>query len=243
LYGTLLIIVSDMPGSPYLCALRVETGAVAWRTDLEDNSGIGGNSRTPIVVEVRGKDVLLLWRADHLAGHHPLTGRELWRLAVPRTSGDKVACGLQCNGLLLLAHKTMALGVRLAELGSETNDFLWKADLGGAGANCASPVLSNGLLFVVSDSGRATCLDAITGRICWRRELGGSHFSSPCVVGGNVYLSSLKGQTTVVKAETNFTKLAENTLVGAIYASMAPVDGQFFVRTTKHLYCIDETRL
>jgi outer membrane protein assembly factor BamB len=66
----------------------------------------------------------------------------------------------------------------------------------------------------------------------------GTYSASPVLADGKIYITSEDGLTTVVKAGPKFEVLAENNLNDYCLSSPAISDGQIFIRTTQHLYCI-----
>ena len=57
-----------------------------------------------------------------------------------------------------------------------------------------SPLLVGDELYVVSDGGIATCLDAKTGETRWLQRLGGSYSASPVFADGRIYFLSEEGR-------------------------------------------------
>jgi outer membrane protein assembly factor BamB len=55
---------------------------------------------------------------------------------------------------------------------------------------------------------------------------------------GKIYVTNEDGLTTVVMAGPKFELLAENALNDYCLSSPAISDGQIFIRTAQHLYCI-----
>jgi outer membrane protein assembly factor BamB len=106
------------------------------------------------------------------------------------------------------------------------------------GPNVTSPVVCGGLMFCVSDSGQAACLDAASGEVLWQEDLPGQYFSSPVAAGGFIYFTNSDGHTSVWTCERAPKLVAENNLGEPVYASHAAVDGRLLIRTTDHLYCI-----
>jgi outer membrane protein assembly factor BamB len=102
-----------------------------------------------------------------------------------------------------------------------------------------SPLLVGDELYVVSDQGVASCVDAKTGKVHWQERLGGAYSASPLWVAGSVYFQSEDGVTTVVKAEKTFTSVAKNEIKGRTFASIAPIEGAFFLRSDTQLYRIE----
>jgi outer membrane protein assembly factor BamB len=84
------------------------------------------------------------------------------------------------------------------------------------------------------------CLDAKTGQEIWgqQRIAAASYSASPVLADGKIYITSEDGLTSVVKAGPKFELLAENKLDEYTLSSPAVSDGQIFLRTAKHLYCI-----
>ena len=72
-----------------------------------------------------------------------------------------------------------------------------------------SPLLVGDELYMVSDNGIASCLDAKTGKVHWPERVGGGYSASPLYADGKVYFQSEDGVGTVVKAGTKFELLAQ----------------------------------
>ena len=105
-----------------------------------------------------------------------------------------------------------------------------------AGPNTPSMILDKTELYMVSDAGLMTCLDAKTGTQIWQERLKGQYSASPIVADGKIYLTSETGQGTVVEASRTFNKLGEYELGEKTFASFAAVGGALYVRTESQLY-------
>jgi outer membrane protein assembly factor BamB len=84
-------------------------------------------------------------------------------------------------------------------------------------------------------------LDATTGkpvREPARLESLGSVWSSPVGAAGRVYVFDRDGNAAVLRHGDELELLAENSLDGAVDATPAIVDGELYIQTRKHLYCI-----
>jgi outer membrane protein assembly factor BamB len=97
-------------------------------------------------------------------------------------------------------------------------------------------------LYVVSDNGIATCLDAKTGTEHWRERLGGNFSASPVSAGDRIYFLNEDGQTTVIAPGKQFQKLATNQLDGGTLASIAVSAGALFIRTHENLYRLEQRK-
>ena len=67
-----------------------------------------------------------------------------------------------------------------------------------------SPLLVEDELYMVSDRGIASCLDAKTGKVHWSERLDANFSASPVFADGKIYFQSEEGDTTVVKAGKKF---------------------------------------
>src|SRR5262249_42977470 len=105
-----------------------------------------------------------------------------------------------------------------------------------------SPVAFDKHFCVVSDQGYASCFEARTGERQWMEKLGRRHSASGLVAEGHIYFTSDEGDTYVLKAGPKFELLAKNTLREKCYASPAVAQGQLFIRTVQHLYCLGTTQ-
>lgn len=93
----------------------------------------------------------------------------------------------------------------------------------------------DGLVFLWSDKGIVTCLDAATGEEHWRERVGGNFFSSPIIINGKLYNSSDTGEVVVLAASKQYQLLARNSLGEATRATPAIAGGRMYLRTFSHL--------
>ena len=97
-------------------------------------------------------------------------------------------------------------------------------------------MLVGDLLYMVSDNGVLTCLEAKTGKMVWSERLGGKYGASLLYADSRIYVSSKQGKTTVIEPGRTFRKLAVNELNGGFYASSAVAGESLLLRTKTHLY-------
>lgn len=71
-----------------------------------------------------------------------------------------------------------------------------------------------------------------------KRRVTGSSWGSMVLSGDVLYVTDQKGETAVLRASPTFELIGTNELNETARASVAPSDGQIFLRTYKHLYCI-----
>jgi len=100
-------------------------------------------------------------------------------------------------------------------------------------------IFTDGLLFMVNDTGIVTCLDAANGTEIWRSRVSDSYSASPILAQGRIYFFSEDGRTSVIEAGREFRPLAQNTLDDGFMASPA-IDGRaLYLRTKSHLYRVE----
>ncbi|MCK4992317.1 MAG: PQQ-binding-like beta-propeller repeat protein, partial [Bacteroidales bacterium] len=104
-----------------------------------------------------------------------------------------------------------------------------------------TPVVVDGLLYTVDSQGLLMCLDGETGETVWSKKLKGKYNSSPIYADGNIYISSTRGSTIVLKAGPELEIVSENTLDGEIWATPAFTGGAILMRTSKFLYKLSKS--
>ena len=114
----------------------------------------------------------------------------------------------------------------------------------GNGPDVPTPVTDGTYLYVINDRGIMWCLDPKTGKEVYARQrLSPATYSgSPVLADGKIYITNEDGKTVVVKAGPTFEVLAENDFDDYTLSSPAVSEGQIFIRTAKHLYCIGKRR-
>lgn len=238
LYGDRLIIVSDQPAAPYVAALDAGSGEILWKQDRTGNPDFGcGVSRTPVIKKIEDTTAVIVCGFNDVTAYELRTGRELWVYKDDDlTQHCMVASAVSDDRAVYLATPRFTLALGLSpQLRPETR-LLWRERIGGC--NCASPILVNGLLFMVSDTGVVSCVDTASGQKQWRHRLKGRYFASPVAAQDRIYFCNDSGLTTVIAAERSFRTIAENDLAERTQASFAIADGQLFIRTSNYLYCI-----
>jgi len=254
LFRDLLIMHFDGSDRQYVVALDKKTGRTVWRTDRSvdfQDLGPDGKPRadgdfrkafaTPHVVMVGGEPVLVSLGSKAAYGYDPLTGKELWRIEEPSSfsSSTRPVTG---HGLVFYPtgfNTGQLLAVRPDGRGDVTRTHVvWRVTRGVP--QKPSLLLMDDLLFMIGDSGIATCLEAKTGELVWKARVGETYSASPVSADGRIYFFSEDGKTTVIQARREFKVLAENHLDEGFMASPAIAGRAMFLRTRTHLYRIEE---
>jgi outer membrane protein assembly factor BamB len=234
--GTLVIASEPPDGIARIHSLDALTGASRWTRTFATTARITGNNRTPIVREVDGRKVLILWGMHYVKALALDSGAEVWTYE-HSSDGDLVSSAVSDAERLYLSSKGGTVALNYAGLAAAGDPLRWQS---AVRANCASPVLANGLLFTVTDAGIAAALDAATGETRWRQRLPGEYYASLVASRDAVYFTNSDGLTTVVAAESAYRLIAQNDLDAPTLASMAAVGGQLFIRAGASLYAIGQ---
>ncbi|MFT5523271.1 MAG: outer membrane protein assembly factor BamB [Pirellulaceae bacterium] len=248
LYKDQLIFHCDGSDVQFIVALDKKTGRVAWKTDrtgeMNSNPQLKKAYGTPLIVTEGGRDLLLSPAADWLYCYDPSTGKELWKLKYGVLGFSIVPRPVAGNGLLYMCTtymKSELLAVRIDGKGETKEPHIaWRFTK--QVSNKPSPLLIGNELYLMSDRGILTCVDAESGEQIWTDRVGGNHSSSPIYADGKIYFSSQEGDVTVIKPGRTFEVLAKNKLDGQLMASPAAVDGALFIRTDKALYRIENKK-
>ena len=118
------------------------------------------------------------------------------------------------------------------------SSIAWKVKRGVS--NKPSILLIDDLIYMIGDTGIASCIEAKTGVQVWQQRIGGEYSASPVYADGKIWLFSEDGKTTVLKPGRTFEKLAENKLDEGFLASPAIAGKAFYLRTRTHLYRIEQ---
>lgn len=238
-----LVVLSESDAGTYLAGIEASSGRLAWRTERgKKTHSYAGNCRTPIFAEVRAAPTIVVWGCEDLSGYDPANGRELWSHAVPDVNAGEnpVACPVIDGSRVYLLGLYRSICLDLGSGPESSIRTVWDREC-EAGAQCSTPVLSNGLLFAVSDIGSAYCLSAVSGKEIWRHEFEGQHYASAVLAGDRVLLTNTRGRTKSIAASPEFRLLATSDLNEPTFASVAPVGGDLYVRTAQALYRISDT--
>ena len=248
-----LCILNFGPGErSFLIAVDKRTGKEVWRFEVPPpvvSEGPGsaqhytGSWSTPAVVKVDGREQLLASLPGAVFALDPANGREIWH----------------CNGLNPLAYaQPMLVDGVVVGLGGY-NGFAIGIKAGGSGDITAthrlwqdkrapqrigSAVAVDGKVYLGSDPGFVQCIDPKTGELLSDARppvptARASSWSSMVRSGDRLYLVTKSSDTLVFRAEPKMELLADNALNdGMTNASLAVSNGDLFIRTHAHLWCI-----
>ncbi len=238
------LFIYSIDGADKQCvvALNAKDGKVKWQADRKSKATKKFSFSTPLLIEVNGQKQIISPGSDVVTAIDAKSGEEVWR--VRYTGYSVIPRPVYGNGMLFLStsyDKSSLLAIRADGKGDVSDSHIaWtmKKDA----PHTPSPLLDGDLLYVVSDRGVATCLDAKSGDVIWSERLEGNFSASPILADGKIYFQSEDGVGYVVKAGKTFDLLAKNDLKERTLASYAVADGAIFLRSAEHLFRIEKRK-
>ena len=235
LYENFLYLLCDHPARAYLLALDKRTGKEIWK--VERGSGLRSYS-TPFILRSEKGDELVVNSSHRLESFDPKTGALLWYAGGPTPLA--IPMPVSHDGILYVSRGYSSgpyASVRGGGRGDVSSSHVrWSFPTGAP--YVSSLVYYEGLVYMANENGIVTAIDAETGTSVWRERLGGVFTASPIAADGKVYFLEESGRAVVLEAGRTFRMAAENALGERSLASPAVSDGQIFIRTDRHLYCI-----
>ncbi|MBI4477235.1 MAG: PQQ-binding-like beta-propeller repeat protein [Acidobacteria bacterium] len=236
IYQDLLILLCDHTPAAYLLALDKKTGKERWKADR----GRGRSSySTPLVVPAPGGGAeIIVNSSERVDAYDAKTGEFLWH--VGGTNQFPIPSPVFHDGVVYMNRgyrSSPYLAVRPGGRGDVSGSHVaWQAATGGP--YVSSVVYDSGLLYMANDVGVLTAANAKSGEKVWQERVGGVFSASPVAADDKVYFVSETGETFVVSSGPKPSVIARNDLGERALASPALSNGQIFIRTDEHLFCI-----
>lgn len=243
-----LVILNAGNTDHALIALNQADGSEVWRVS---DPKFTNSWSTPIIVEVDGRDELVIPMPGRILGYDPVTGRELWSAASPI---DETVCG-SCVAddeavYAMGGREGRAIAVKLGGKGDVTSTHvLWEKPLR---SGIGTPIVAHGRLYWAS-RGIAYCADCKTGEYVFKERIKAEavepaarrpagDYASPVAIGDRLLMTSRNGTVHVLEATAEFKYAGGNSFGDESRFSGTPAisDGQIFIRSDRKLYCVSE---
>ena len=104
----------------------------------------------------------------------------------------------------------------------------------------ASPLATKDFVFVAASFGTVSCFDSKTGKRYWFHDFEDGFYSSPILVGDNVYIMDMMGVMHIFKAEKEFNLVNKCELGEEAMTIPVFMHDRIYIRGLKNLYCIGE---
>lgn len=237
-----LLLHFDHLDTGFLVMLDPASGREIWRTPRTEPY----NWAAPYVAHHDGRRQIIV-NGLTVRSYDFETGALLWEAA--GLGENTIPQPVQHQDLVfaMSGHTVkMLMAIRLGRRGTltGTDAVVWSTARGAA--YTPSPLLHDGRLYVVSDSGLLSCFDAATGKPYYQQQRLPQPYNfkaSPVGAGGKLYLASEEGDVIVVRMGDRFEVLATNTFDDQSFvASPVIVDGTIYLRSRTHLFAISKDR-
>ncbi len=245
IWKDLVIIQCDTQTDSFILALNANTGETVWKTDRDEIPSWG----TPTVATTSKGEELIANASNFIRGYDPRTGKELWRLG--RSSKITAPTPIFADDVLVVASgrgperpifvvKAGARGdLTLPEGKTSSDTVIWSRT--GRGSYMPTPLIYNGILYVLANNGTFDAYNLKTGDEIYRQRLAviGSGFSaSPIAADGKIYLSNEDGEILVIAAGEKFAHVATNSMGELLMATPALSGGVMYVRSAASVFAI-----
>lgn len=260
LHGDVCILYHGPGKDAQLIALDKKTGKTMWsfaeptidvgkRTDgfRGQEPGMICTYSTPIIAKMGGREELLMSFPRYLRAFDPKSGKELWHsdglnplvyTSPIYSDGIVVAMG---------GYFGNTIAVKTGGSGNVTESHrVWNAERTRTGIG--SGVVHDGHIYIVNASGIADCIELKTGKNVWSERVRGAGpksdtWSSAVLVGDLIYHLNQSGDCVVFRASPKFELVGANSIGNELCnASVAVSNGEIFIRTHNHLWCIGEAK-
>ena len=245
IWKDLVILQCDTQTDSFIIAFNADTGKAVWKTKRDEIPSWG----TPTVATTSKGEELIANASNFIRGYDPRTGKELWRLG--RSSKITAPTPIFADDMLVVVSgrgperpifvvKAGARGDLTLPEGKTTSDtVIWSRT--GRGSYMPTPLIYNGILYVLSNNGTFDAYNLKTGNEIYRQRLPliGSGFSaSPIASDGKIYLSNEDGEILVVSAGEKFNHISTNSMGELLMATPALSDGVMYVRSAESLFAV-----
>jgi outer membrane protein assembly factor BamB len=239
LYQDTLILLCDHEPASYLLAVDKRTGKQRWKADR----GKGRQSySTPFVVEAAGGAELIVNSSERVDAYDPKTGTLLWH--VGGSNQFPIPVPAFHNGILYMSRGYRSgpyMAIRPGGRGDvSATHVLWQVPTGAP--YISSLVYDAGILYMASDVGALSAIDAETGKRIWQERVDGLFTASPIAGDGKIYFVSETGEVIVLRSGREPAVIARNDVGERLMASPAISNGQLFLRSDGRLFAIGNRR-
>jgi outer membrane protein assembly factor BamB len=245
LFENLVIVQADEEEgkNSAIVAFDKKTGKEVWRTPRK----IQVSWATPLLVNTGKRTELIASGTESVISYDPATGKELWRSKGLESNAIPSPVATMGHDMVVVSTgfpAKLAYAVRLGASGElKETDIVWKYTKGTA--YVPSPILYGDYIYLLTDKGIMTCLDARTGEVKYeggRTPVPATFTASPVAFDGKIFLTSEDGDTFVIKAGPKHEVVRTNSLGEPVYASPAMAGGKIFIRGEKNLYAIEQAK-
>jgi outer membrane protein assembly factor BamB len=243
LVDDLLFFSCDGSENPFVVALDQATGKIRWK---KDRPSVANRKKfsfaTALAIDVDGETQIISPGTDQVVAYRPKDGEKIWSVGFAGYS--VIPRPVYAEGLLFVStsyDSPVAMAISPDGTGDLTaTNIAWQNRK--AAPHTPSLLAVGSEVYMVSDGGVATCVDAKSGKVHWQERIGGKYSASPVYGDGRIYFQSEEGEGVVIKAGPVYEELARNNLNARTLASYAVIGSDLLIRTDEGLFRITAGR-
>ena len=226
--------VHGATGPSHISAYNITGGQLLWHKERSRTGSRFAGYSTPIVRTVFGRKVVLMRGLEDLTAYDLLSGNVMWTYPLKHRGDHLVTSVVIDDKRAYVLDATRALALDLQKLAQQRDPIAWLVPV--PGEKSASPVITDDLLFVATETGLAVCIDAAIGKVLWREKLGKRFFASVVAHGNAIIFADETGELSFVNRSPVFELIARTKLNEKVYATPVPQANGLLVRGTTNLF-------
>ena len=238
LFEDKVIINCGSKVNAFVAALSTTDGHTIWKTP---QLNVGMSYSTPIFRQIAGHMQMLFCGNQEVSSYNPTDGSRYWFVNGPSQEFCASPVYSEKADLVFISSswpERHLLAIRPDGNGDVSNSHItWKSDIGAY--YVPSPIVVGDYLITTMTNGQVHCIEAATGNILWKENLG-KQYPSAVLANGLVYIPNDAGTINVIKPGTTYQSVSKNNIGERMFASPAISDGKIYLRGTSHLYCIGQ---
>ena len=241
LLGDRLILVFDHEAGSFIVALDKRSGRELWRVPRDE----GSSWSTPLGIDHAGRKQVIVAATKKVRSYDPENGKVLWEAAGLGVNAIPVPVYQDGVVYVMSGYRDPRLmAIKLGKEGDLTgsDSILWSQTRGLA--YTTSPVLHDNKLYIATDNGMLSALNAKTGEPHYaqvRLPKAYNLKASPVGANGKLYVATEDGDVVVLRMGEKFEVIATNTLADQMFiATPVIAAGELFLRGPNKLFCISQ---
>ena len=241
--GKVVIVTAGAPKAAVV-AYDAASGKEAWAVGDE----LTGYS-SPALLEVGGKQQVVVYTGSAILGIQPDDGKQLWRYEYDTEFGCNTATPIAVEGRVFCSsgenHGSVMVGLKASGT-TFTAEPVWESHGPSSvlRAEWQTPILLDGYLYGFDNVGSAgpvthlTCIEAATGKRKWQQPRFGK--GNLIAADGKLFLSTMKGELIIARATPKaYEELGRATILGQTRQAPALSDGRIYMRDDKEIVCVE----
>ena len=245
------VLLNFGPGvAQAVVAYDLDTGDEIWRHEepggTDDRGGrMAGSWSTPVIAEVGEQAQVIMSMPTRVVSLDPKDGSPIWWCdGLVGENGNLVYTSPLISkglGVAMGGYTGPSLGFRLDGKGDVTESHrLWHDDKKQPQRISSGVIVGDHIFMANAGPGTIQCLELKTGKEVWKaRGPGGNHWGQMCFADDRLFVTNQNGQTIVFAPNIEkYEQLSVNSLDEKSNSTPAFSDGEIFLRTAEHLYCV-----